>query len=171
MPFIGRGPRYPIYPEFGADPNKFKNTLSFLYENDLFLIGSTINIQVKTGNSDVRLYDQAIEFFNGEIDFTIIEDATCTDGTTPIAIGNPDRNSAFISSVTAYSDPTGISGGTIVAGMEHFGLPSPVFGLGDVPPTILNYLSLKHNSNYIIRFENVGTEDIIDFRYIMLWSE
>lgn len=171
MAFIGRYTKYPTYPDFGSDPTKFNNALSITIEQDLFTVGQVLNLQVKIGSTDIRIYDQIVEFYNGDVDFTILESPTLTDGVTPVPIGNADRNSTFVSSVTAYSDPTGISGGTPLRGMEHFGVPSPIIGFGDVPPTTVNFLTLKLNTNYIIRFANVGTENIIDFRYLLLFAE
>lgn len=172
MPYIGRYTKYPIYPQLGSDdPTKFINTLSVGFETDLLPVGNTVNWQIKTGSAEIRFYDQLIEFFNGDVDFSIIEGATCTDGVTVVPIGSSDRNSTFVSSIFASSDPTGISGGARLVSAEHFGLRSPVFGLGDYPPNNLNYVNLRFNTNYIIRFTNVGTEDIIDLRYIALFAE
>lgn len=171
MPFIGRYTRYPIYPQFGSDPTSHKNILAITFEHDVLTPGQTINLQLKTSNSEIRLYDQLIEFAESLIDYTVIEDAIVTDGTTVVNIENSDRNSSFVSSIQAFSDPTGISGGTVVAGIEHFGLPSPFIGSADVPPQSVEYITLKRNTNYIFRFTNIGAEDIYDFRMILLWAE
>lgn len=171
MAYIGRYTRYPIYPEFGTDSTKFNNIQAITTEQDSFTPGQVLNYQLKIGGSEIRVYDLLVEFYNGEVDFTILENPTLTDGVTAIPVGNTDRNSTFATSVRAYSDPTGISGGTPLLGMEHFGLPSPVIGFGDIPPQSVNYITMRLNTNYIFRFANVGTEAIIDFRFIILFAE
>lgn len=163
--------KYPLYPQFGTDPVKHENTISLAFEVDLFTAGSTVNFQLKTGSSEIRLYDQLVEFYNSSVDFTILEGATVANGVTPVIPGNSDRNSTFVSSVFASSDPTGISGGVPLKTLEHFGINSAISGFGDIPPQQENYTSLKYNTDYIFRFVNVGTEDIIDFRFILLYAE
>lgn len=171
MPYIGRYTRYPIYPQFGADSTKFQNILAVTFEQDLFTPGQILNYQFKTASAEVRLYDLVVEFIESEVDFTILEDATCVDGVTVVPAGTADRNSSFVTSVFASSDPTGIVGGNTLDSLEHFGLPSPIIGFADPPPASVNYVTLKFNSNYIFRLENVGTENIIDMRLIILWAE
>ncbi len=172
MPFIGRfESNYPIYPQFGNDPSKFNNILALTFEQDTFNPGDTLNFQVKTADAEIRLYDMAIEFIESEVDFTIIEGATCTDGVTQVFAGTADRNSTFVTSVYASSDPTGITGGSRANSMEHFGLNTPIIGLGDLPPSEVNYITLKFNSNYIFRFVNVGTVPIVDMRFLLLYAE
>lgn len=171
MSFIGRYTKYPIYPQFGADPTSFNNILAVTFEEDIFAPGHTLNYQFKTGSAEIRMYDLAIEFIESEVDFTILEDATCTDGVTQVFAGTADRNSTFVSSVYASSDPTGISGGVTLESLEHFGLNSPIIGLGDYPPSEVNYVTLKFNSNYIFRFTNVGSVPITDIRCLILWAE
>lgn len=171
MPFIGRYTRYPIYPQFGADSTKFQNILAITFEEDAFLPGQILNYQFKTASAQIRLYDLVVEFIESEVDFTILEGATCVDGVTVVPAGTADRNSPFVTSVFASSDPTGITGGNTLDSLEHFGLPSPIIGLGDLPPQSVNYITLKYNTNYIFRFENVGTDTIIDMRLILLWAE
>lgn len=172
MPFRGRNDSdYPIYPQFGSDPTKFNNILAVTFEKDSFLSGDTLNFQLKTGDSEIRVYDLVVEFIDGEVDFTITEGATCTDGVTLVTPGSSDRNSPFVSSVFASYDPTAISGGIIVNSFEHFGLPSPIIGFVDLPPSSVNYVTLKLNTNYIFKFVNVSPVTIIDFRFLLLWAE
>lgn len=171
MPFIGRYTKYPIYPQFGGDPTKFNNICAVLWEQDVFAPAQVLNYQFKTAGSEIRLYDQAVEFIESEVDYTILEGSTCVDGVTQVPVGTADRNSTFVSSVYASSDPTAIVGGNTLDGLEHFGLNSPIIGLGDFPPATVNYVTLKLNTNYILRFENVGTVPIIDMRAIWLFAE
>lgn len=171
MPFIGRYTRYPIYPQFGGDPTLFQNVLGVLFETDLLNPGGVVEHQLKTAGKEIRLYDMDIEILDSAIDFTLTEGATCVDGVTVVPVGNADRNSTFVSSVYASLDPTAIVGGLPVTIGEHFGLPSPLLGLGNVPPQNVQYLTLKFNTNYIFRIENVGTNPIIDLRVICLFSE
>ena len=171
MPFIGRDPSFPLYPQFGADPTQFRNIMALTFEQDAVTTGQTLNFQVKTAAKEIRVYDIAVEFTQGEVDFTILEGATCTDGVTAVPVVSADRNSGFVSSVFASSDPTGISGGTVLKGMEHFGLPSPIIGFADEPPASLNFVTLKFNSNYIFRFVNVSSENISEVRFLLLFAE
>lgn len=171
MPFIGRNPKYPIYPQFGPDPTILHNIMAITFEQDAFTAGQTLEYQFKTADAEIRVYDLIVEFIEGEVDFTILEGVTCTDGVTPVVPGSSNRNSNFVSSIFASSNPTGISGGVALKSFEHFGLPSPVIGLGDVPPASVNFVTLKANTNYIFRFVNVSSVTIIDFRFLLLWAE
>lgn len=172
MPFIGRvNSNYPVHPQFGNDPSVFNNVFAITFEQDVFAPAQVLNYQFKTGSSEIRVYDMAVEFIESEVDFQVIEGATCTDGVTQVIPGNADRNSTFVSSVYASSDPTGISGGTTAISFEHFGLPSPIIGIGDLPPATVNYITLKYNTNHIFRFTNVGSVPINDMRFLLLWAE
>lgn len=171
MPFIGRYTRYPVYPQFGPDPTLFQNILAATFETELLAPGGTVNYQIKTGDKEIRLYDIELEILDSEIDFTILEGSTCVDGVTVLTLSSSDRNSTFASSVFASMDPTGIVGGVPVKALEHFGLQRPILGFGNTVPENVAYITLKFNSNYIFRVQNVGVSDIIDLRVIVLWSE
>lgn len=172
MPFVGRhDSNYPIYPQFGNDPTRFNNVFSILYESDMFPAGATLNFQLKVADKEIRCYDLAVEFLESEVDFTILEGVTCVDGVTPIPVGNADRNSTVTSSVLAFSDPTAIVGGVALRSFEHFGIPSPVIGLGDQSPLNVDYVTMKLNTNYIFKFVNVGSDTIIDMRFLFLFAE
>lgn len=172
MPFISRiNSNYPVYPQFGNDPNLFNNVLAVTLEEEILSPAQTIYLQMKVGASEIRIYDMAVEFIESEIDFRVIEGPTLTDGVTPVNIGNADRNSSFVSSITCFSDPTGITGGSNATSFEHFGMPSPIIGFGDTPPFSVNYVTFRLNTDYVFEFTNVGTVPIVDFRFVILWAE
>lgn len=172
MPFIGRNnSNYPNNPQFGADPSIFNNVLAITYEQDVFTPGQILNFQFRTADNEIRLYDTAVEFIESEIEYQALEGVTCTDGVTQVFPSNADRNSVFVSSVYASTNPTGISGGVNSVSFEHFGLPSPIIGFADEPPASVNYITMKFNTNHIFRFTNIGTETINDFRFLLLYAE
>ncbi len=77
--------------------------------------GTPVYCQMKTGAKTVHLKQKTIDTDSADqILCTFIEAPTLTDGTTVVPIINRNRNSANTSDITIYSDPTGISGGTII---------------------------------------------------------
>lgn len=171
MPFVGRYTKYPIYPEFNGDPTQFNNILAVSFQYNDLAVGATADFQLKIAGKEIRVYDFGLHFLESVVDFTVFEDATCTDGLNVITPANTDRNSPFLSSIFASSNPTGISGGVKILGLEHFGLVADLVGFGEEPPVNLQYVTLKFNSNYIFRFTNTGSEIIKNLRFLVLWSE
>lgn len=162
---------YPVYPEFGKDTSLFTHPFVVTYEQDLFTTGTTINFQFKTASSDIRLYDMRLEFLNGEVSFKVLEDVTCTDGVTVVTPIQADRNNTFVTSVFASTDPSALAGGTVLDSFEHFGLNTPISGFMDATPNNIELITLKRNSNYIFKFENISAEDIVDFRFLLVYLE
>lgn len=171
MPYIGRYTSYPQFPEFGGDPTQFLNALSIVYQVDNLGPGATHDFQLKTADKDVRIYDQSLFFLESEVDYIVLEGATCTDGVTVVPVENADRNSVFVTSLLAFDDPTGISGGIDFDGMEQFALNSGIIGAANRNPLNVQYITLKLNSNYIFRFINQGTETITKLRLVLLLAE
>lgn len=131
-------------------------------------VGATENVQIKTGSSGVCFYVSGIATDSDKITLKLYENPTITDGTTTINLTNMNRESSNTVDVTAYSDPTNVSGGTqldefyaggtfgqkVVAG-EQIGLQEP--------------FRMAANTDYIISITNDGsTESTVLFRFLII---
>lgn len=124
--------------------------------------GATSLFHLKTNN--VKLIHAKPPIFQTDgpkIYFEFIENPTLTQGTIPISIFNRNRNSATTSQLQIFSNPTGVSGGTIVD-ITYLGGGSGGQGV-NASATGSNYSSdeeliLKTNTNYIGKVVNNFTE-------------
>jgi len=82
----------------------------------------------------------------------MLESPTVTDWTVTMPIYNANRNSVNVSTVTIYSDPTGVSGGEVI-NIEY--LPA-----SNQSPTASGWNSieyvLKSNASYVFRLTNLS---------------
>lgn len=91
------------------------------------------------------------------IKFEIFEGSTATNGTTSLTISNQNRESPQTPTLSIFSDPTNISGGTLLrTRIEGTGSNSKPVGIG-VDANELGW-QLKPNTKYIAKFTNIGTQ-------------
>lgn len=125
----------------------------------------TVNIQVKTnGNKITHLVGISLQTNSDHINLDFIEDPTLTDGTTPIDTFNYDRRWNTVgrpSDAEIYSDPTNISGGTVIDGDSAFGT-SVAAGFKSASSAVQSFVErpLKPNTDYLIRIINFDSVDI-----------
>lgn len=105
--------------------------------------------QFKTGAKYIHLKEKWIVNGTDTLLCTLFEAPTVTDWTTPIVPLNKNRNSTNTSSMTIYSNPTAISGGTI---MEYDYLSGAVMSSALMQRSTNEWI-LKPNTNYVYKLE------------------
>ena len=82
---------------------------------------STVSLQMKTGaNSDVYLLGLDIVTTATRVTEKIIENPSLTDGTSTLTLTNMNRQSTDTPGFTIYTNPTSITGGTILDQVEKY---------------------------------------------------
>lgn len=124
--------------------------------------GGSAYFQIKIPNDGIARKLAIINITStvGPIDLQLILDPTITDGTTEVDLHN--RNDYFVDcacGVTMFSDPTGISGGTVVSEGYIIGTT----GTGNLRPggnfaEAVNRV-LKLDSDYVIKMTNQNAQN------------
>jgi len=130
---------------------------SLLHKVDI-TAGSTAYIQLKTGSKTVHFKPTNIATDADKFAVEFLEDPTLTDGTTPITLINRNRTSSNTPEIAAYSNPTGVSGGTKIDEFYVGGTVGQKIVGGDVIAGV-NEFVLKPNTDYIYKITNEGTSD------------
>jgi len=135
-----------------------------MFDGDMYILssirsvgaGATVYIQGKFGATKLFHTIERRHTFEGGGPYTIdlIEAPTITDGTTAAFAANMNRQSANTHEAQFFSDPTAISGGTIIDTiyMPAAGLGSQTIGAGVVGIERM----LKKSTDYVIRIVNAG---------------
>jgi hypothetical protein len=149
-----------------------------LFDGELYLITSvttvpaesTINIQGKFGD---RIFHTVSSSFlyqsGGPFTFNLIESPTLTDGTTSFTAPNMNRRSAKTHQAQFFSDPTNISGGTII---ETLFIPSSGGGSNAAGGgnTVGVERILKANTDYVIQATNSGGQTSTLYTNILFYE-
>jgi len=131
-------------------------------------VGNTEYLQIKTGSSAVCFYVISIQTDSEKIMTKFIEDPTVTDGTAAVSLTNMNRESSEMCSVSAYSDPSGVSGGTQLDEIYAGGTIGQKVISGE-QITEQNPWRLAANTDYIVSFTNDGTGDgEVVFRFVII---
>ena len=128
--------------------------------------------QFKTGSKYVHLKEKTIVDGSDTLLCQFIEAPTVTDGTTLVPTYNRNRNSSTTSVMVIYSDPTNISGGTILEYDYIFGADNALGGAQVSSPGAFMNLEwvLKPNTTYIYKLENLG-DGTATFLSKLMWYE
>ncbi|MBW2672584.1 MAG: hypothetical protein JRD89_04095 [Deltaproteobacteria bacterium] len=116
---------------------------------------ATAYLQIKTDSDAVCFIVDSVVTDGDKMTLKMYENPTITDGSSAIALINRNRASSNTSSVSAYSDPAGVSGGTQI---DEFYVGGSV-GFKAVGGDILSGqkpLVLKTNEDYVISITNDG---------------
>jgi len=117
---------------------------------------ATAYLQIKTGGDAVCFMVDSIVTDGDKMTLKMYEGPTVTDGTTAVPLINRNRTSSNTSSVNAYSDPSGISGGTQIDEFYVGGTVGQKIVGGDVL-TAQKPLHFKPNTDYVISITNDGS--------------
>jgi hypothetical protein len=117
------------------------------------LAGSATKIcQLKTGSRPVAFYGVNLQSNALAFTFQMYESPTITDGITPVPLVNMNRISNGSASYQIFSDPTSVSGGTMIKLYRHFTSPAAksetTMAINGV------FLLLKPNTSYSMHFTN-----------------
>lgn len=114
--------------------------------------GATKICQLKTGNVDTYAYGLRLQSNITVLTYQIRESPTITDGTTALSPINFDRTSDNEALYRIYTDPTNVSGGTLIKDYRHYSLPNaPVQTSMEGNGT---FMLLKRNTSYSLTFIN-----------------
>jgi len=119
---------------------------------------ATAYLQVKTGVDAVCFALDTIATDSDKITLVMYENPTVTDGATPISLLNRNRESTNTTTVTVYSDASGVSGGTQIDEFYAGGTyGQKIVGgeqiMGQLP------FRLKANADYVIAITNGGAAE------------
>jgi len=114
------------------------------------------HLQIKTGAAAVCFMFESIVTDGDKMTLKMYEDPTVTDGSVAVPLINCNRTSSNTSSVNAYSNPSGVSGGTQIDEFYVGGTVGQKIVGGDVlgvqKPT-----RLKPSTDYVISITNDGS--------------
>lgn len=128
--------------------------------------GAATTFQIKTGAKSAYVTYWSVSSFGELLKVEAKENPTITDGTVEVAAVNMNRNSATTAVTKLYSNPTGISGGTLLL-VE--GIPSQ----DSHDSGVMEHGSLwilKPNEDYIFTVDPVGDTNT-DVAFSMEWYE
>lgn len=122
--------------------------------------------QFKTGAGYIHLKQKVIVNGTDTLLCQFIEAPTVTDGTTTATVNNRNRNSANTTTMTVYTNPTAVSGGTI---LEYDYLSGTNQSAAAPAGSTLEWI-LKPNTSYVYKLEN-ATAGTATFLSKLLWYE
>jgi len=117
---------------------------------------ATAYLQIKTGSDAVCFMVDSVVTDGDKMTLKMYEGPTVTDGSSAVALINRNRTSPNTSSVNAYSDPSGVSGGTQIDEFYVGGTVGQKIVGGDVL-AVQKPLLLKPNADYVISITNDGS--------------
>lgn len=127
---------------------------------------NTSTFQIKTGAKSAVVTYWSVSSFGELLKVEAKEAPTITDGTVEVTPVNMNRNSTTAPVTKLYSNPTGISGGTLLL-VE--GVPSQDSHDSGVMQTGTLWI-LKPNTSYIFVVDPVG-DSTTDVAFSMEWYE
>jgi len=125
---------------------------------------ATSYLQIKTGGDAICFMVDSVVTDGDKMTLKMYENPTVVDGTTAVPLINRNRTSSNTSSMNAYSDPSGVSGGTQID--EFYGTQIDEFYVGGTVGqkivggdvlTAQKPLRLKPNADYVISITNDGS--------------
>lgn len=133
---------------------------SYLHPGTLATSG-VINMEIITPSFEIAAKEIALKPLTITCDqlikFEVFEGSTVTDGTTSLIISNQNRESSQTATLSMFSDPTNISGGTLLrTRVEGTGSNAKPVGIG-ADSNELGW-QLKPNTKYIAKFTNIGSQ-------------
>ena len=144
-----------------------RNERAFLISEYFTVAQSTTSyFQITTGSREVFLINWSLVAATQSCRFKALEAPTLTDGTTAITPVHIHRNETASPSVTLYSNPTSISGGTVLVDAV---IPSGGNKTGGAAGETV-FWTLKTDTDYIASVENLGNSETI-CTFVMAWLE
>ena len=128
---------------------------------------ATASLQMKTGaDTDVYLIGLDTVTTATRITEKIIEAPTITDGTTELTMINMNRQSDQTPGFTVYTDPTSISGGTVIDQVEKYeAKKSPQSAVGGA----FLRIKFKRSEDYVLSLVNGDNQQTLAFvKFYML---
>lgn len=120
--------------------------------NTTITAGATAWAQVKTNNKKVTVVHYELVSLTENMRFSVFEAPTITDGTTAMTSRNVNRNYTETATTQLFSNPTNVSGGTLL--LIH-GMPSGANKVGGTSGHSETW-TLKPSTSYGLKMENLG---------------
>jgi len=114
--------------------------------------GLTVWSQIKTNAKKVTVVHYDLVALSENMRFSAYESPTITNGTTAVTPVCVNRNVSEAAVTQFYTDPTGVSGGTLL--LVH-GMPTGANKVGGTAGDTETWV-LKPNTSYGIKLENLG---------------
>lgn len=127
---------------------------------------ATAYFQIKTSTKEALLIHWSLEAATQSVEFIAVEAPTVTDGTTAITPVNINRSHTNGTTLTLYSNPTSISGGTTLIDSV---VPSAGNKTGGGLATSI-FWTLAANTDYVASIENLGNSTTA-CTFEMAWVE
>jgi len=135
-----------------------------MFDGDMYILsaslaigaGATVYTQAKTGSVQNNHFLETIYTFDSGGPFTVnfLEAPTMTDGTTEVFAMNMNRQSANTPDIQFFSNPTAVSGGTII---ETIFIPASGLGANTTGAGISGAERImKKSTNYSLQIINAG---------------
>jgi len=114
--------------------------------------GASSYLQMKTNGGDIYLLSYGIVTDSARTTEEIIEAPTITDGTTALStIYNANRQSTDTPGFDIYTNPTSISGGTIIDKVEQYEAKKSLGVAGEAGNIRLKF---KKSTDYVLKLTN-----------------
>lgn len=120
--------------------------------NSSISASSTSWAQIKTGAKKVAIVHYDLVAISENMKFSVYETPTITDGLNAVTPVNVNRNYADTAVTLFYSNPTGVSGGTLLLVQTMASGANKVGGTSADSETWV----LKPNTSYGLKLENLG---------------
>lgn len=127
---------------------------------------ATVYFQFNTGNKDCLVIEYGLTAATQSLRFKALESPTVTNGTTAITPVHVNRNYSAAATMTLFSDPTSISGGTVLVDDV---IPSGGNKTGGGLVSAV-YWTMKKNTKYVASLENLGNSTTVA-SFQMAWNE
>jgi hypothetical protein len=127
---------------------------------------ATAYFQIITGTREAFLFQWSLVAATQSCRFIALEAPTVTDGTTAITPRSINRDTSTATTLTLYSDPTSISGGTSLVDVV---IPSGGNKTGGGASNHV-YWTLKPSTDYVASVQNLGNSETI-CTFEMSWIE
>jgi hypothetical protein len=112
---------------------------------------ATTHVQIKTGSTSCIIMDWHVSGAGQPLTVEAIENPTVTDGTSPVVAYRTNRQLSGAASTTFFSNPTSISGGTVIFTES---IPSEKGTGGSLDSG--HVWVLKKNEDYLWKITNTG---------------
>jgi hypothetical protein len=127
---------------------------------------ATNHVQIKSGAYELIILGWVVVAATQSVKVTLTEGPTVTDGTSALTPDHIHRGIGGTSSATVYTNPTSISGGTLLT--ESL-VPSGGNKTGGSSGAA-DFWTLKQNEDYIWSVENLGNSDTL-YELAITWHE
>lgn len=109
-------------------------------------------LQMKTNGGDIYLLSYGVVTDSVRTTEKIIEAPSLTDGTTPLsALYNLNRQSADTPGFDIYTNPTSVTGGTVIDQVEQYEAKKSLGGAGEAGNIRLKF---KKETDYVLELTN-----------------